>query len=123
MTERGKIAPGLHKKKRRRLEWLYQPTGEARAVVKGTNRRVVVVRSPDERIFEQAIFIIRDDYLKKEPDGSKRLLEEARRTAAAYAARARGTYRRRPFRPIYALGGAAAVLIAWLAVRFAGVLL
>lgn len=123
MTGRGKIVSGLHKKMLRRLQCLYKPSGEARAVVKGTNRRVVVVRSPDERIFEQAIFIIRDDYLKKEPDGAKRLLEEARRAASAYAVRARGTYRRRTFRPIYALGGAAAVLIAWLAVRFAGVLL
>ena len=124
MTDRQcrKIASPLHKKKHRRLEFLCKPTGEARDVVKGPNRRVVVVRSPDERIFEQAIFIIRDDYLQTEQEGSKRLLEEARRAAAAYAARARGPYRRRIFRPVYAAAGAAAALIAWLAVRFAGVL-
>ena len=30
-------------------------------MVKGTSRRVIVVDSPDPRIFEQAIFIIRNE--------------------------------------------------------------
>ena len=33
-------------------------------VVKGLSRRVVVVRFPDTRVFEQAIFILRDDAAK-----------------------------------------------------------
>ena len=31
-------------------------------VVKGISKRIVVVKSPDPKIFEQAIFIIREDY-------------------------------------------------------------
>ena len=31
------------------------------ALVKGISRRVVVVDSPDQRYFEQAIFIVRND--------------------------------------------------------------
>ena len=35
-------------------------------MVKGISRRVVVVESPDQRFFEQAIFLIREDALGKE---------------------------------------------------------
>ena len=31
-------------------------------VVKGISKRVIVVKSPDPKIFEQAIFIIREDF-------------------------------------------------------------
>ena len=30
-------------------------------MVKGTSRRVIVVDSPDQKLFEQAIFIVRND--------------------------------------------------------------
>lgn len=33
-------------------------------MVKGVSRRIVVVRSPEQNIFEEAIFILRDDALK-----------------------------------------------------------
>lgn len=33
-----------------------------RSVVKGVARRAVIVRSPDPRMFEEAIFIVREDY-------------------------------------------------------------
>ena len=33
-------------------------------MVKGMARRVVVVKSPDKRVFEEAIFILRDDALR-----------------------------------------------------------
>ena len=35
-------------------------------LVKGISRRVIVVDSPDPKLFEQAIFIIRNDALTKE---------------------------------------------------------
>lgn len=121
-----KLSHGLNKKKRRRLDWKKKSTGEARAVVKGTNKRVVVVRSPDPRIFDEAIFIIRDDYLSKDPDGAKALLEEARRAADDFVRSSAGAERRRIPRkflhPLYAAAGAAAAGAAWLAVRFVGVL-
>ncbi len=34
-------------------------------MVKGVSRRIVVVRAPEQRLFEEAIFILRDDALQK----------------------------------------------------------
>ena len=35
-------------------------------MVKGISRQVIVVRSPDPKLFEQAIFILREDALGKD---------------------------------------------------------
>lgn len=121
----GKCTSRLYKKKRLRLHWKQKSSGEARAVVKGVNKRVVVVKSPDPRIFDEAIFIVRDDFFKKDPDGTKKLLEEAQRAASDYirsTAGKRPALPRRLRRPLYAAAGAAAAGAAWLAVRFVGVL-
>ena len=34
-------------------------------MVKGVSRRIVVVRAPEQNLFEEAIFILRDDAMKK----------------------------------------------------------
>ena len=34
-------------------------------MVKGVSRRIVVVRAPEQRLFEEAIFILRDDAMQK----------------------------------------------------------
>jgi len=52
-------------------------------LVKGISRRVVVVDSPDQRFFEQAIFIVRND-AAGEGVTSRELVEEARRVARNY---------------------------------------
>ena len=49
-------------------------------MVKGISRRVVVVDSPDQRYFEQAIFIVRND-AAGEGVTAQALVEEARRVA------------------------------------------
>ncbi len=49
-------------------------------MVKGISRRVVVVDSPDQRFFEQAIFIVRND-AAGEGVTARELVEEARRVA------------------------------------------
>jgi len=49
-------------------------------MVKGTARQVVVVKSPDQKLFEQAIFLLREDALERGV-GERELLEEARRIA------------------------------------------
>ena len=36
---------------------------EAFDVVKGVAKRVIVVKSPDPKVFEEAIFIVREDYM------------------------------------------------------------
>ena len=54
-------------------------------MVKGISRRVVVLDSPDQRFFEQAIFIVRND-AAGEGITSRELVEEARRVAHSYVA-------------------------------------
>ena len=80
-------------------------------MVKGVTRRVVVVKEPDPRLFEQAIFFVREEG----PEGmsSQQLLEEARRAADAW--RGGG---RRPFRlprPLCCAAGALATGAVWAA--------
>ena len=83
-------------------------------MVKGISRRVVVVEAPDQRFFEQAIFILRND-AAGEGVTSKELVEEARRVARNYAGGGRVTRLWRDLSPVlYALMGAAAVGLAWL---------
>ena len=76
-------------------------------MVKGVSRRVIVVDSPDPRIFEQAIF--------GGGVSSRQLVDQAVRIARNYA-RSQGGARRRPRWPswLWAVCGAAACGIAWL---------
>ena len=53
-------------------------------MVKGVSKRVIVVRSPDPRIFDEAIFIVRDDALKKSGVSAEDLLREAQEAAGSY---------------------------------------
>jgi len=51
-------------------------------LVKGTNRRVIVVRSPDPKLFEEAIFVLREG--ADEPRDAALVMEEAKRAAGDY---------------------------------------
>jgi len=85
-------------------------------MVKGISRRVVVVDSPDQRFFEQAIFIVRND-AAGEGVTSKELVEEARRVAKNYAGGNHGRFSRtwRELSPIvYTSMGAAAIGLIWM---------
>lgn len=53
-------------------------------MVKGTSRRVIVVESPDTNLFEQAIFIVRNDALDKDGVTAQQLVDEACRVARSY---------------------------------------
>ena len=53
-------------------------------MVKGNTRQVIVVKSPDPKLFEQAIFLLREDALEKHGVGERELLEEARRVANGF---------------------------------------
>lgn len=85
-------------------------------MVKGISRRVVVLDSPDQRFFEQAIFIVRND-AAGEGVSSRELVEEARRVAHSYVAG--GSRFGRVWRAlnpvVYALMGAGAIGLVWLA--------
>ena len=53
-------------------------------MVKGTSKRVVVVKSPDPKIFEQAIFIVREDFLTRKGGRDMDILREAQKVADEY---------------------------------------
>ena len=46
-------------------------------MVKGTSKRVIVVRSPDPRFFEQAVFFLREEALTREGVSADQVLAEA----------------------------------------------
>ena len=85
-------------------------------MVKGNTRQVVVVKASDGKLFEQAIFLLREDALEKSGVGERELLEQARRAADSYLTDgSRKRVRRLP--PLaWMLIGAAPVLLAWAAV-------
>ena len=80
-------------------------------MVKGVSRRVIVVDSPDPRIFEQAIFILPTD---GGGVSSRQLVDQAVRIARNYARCQGGTRRRRWPAWLWAVCGAAACGLAWL---------
>jgi hypothetical protein len=53
-------------------------------IIKGVSKNVVVIRSPDPRYFEQAIFILRDEVVKQGGNTRERILQEAERVACEY---------------------------------------
>ena len=83
-------------------------------MVKGISRQVIVVRPPDEKLFEQAIFILKDP---QNGVSGEELLRQARQAADAYlrtrtrGGRARGTQ----WKPVgYAALGALSASVLWL---------
>ena len=47
-------------------------------MVKGTSRQVIVVHAPEEKLFDQAIFILRDGAVREGGISDEALLREAR---------------------------------------------
>lgn len=77
-------------------------------MVKGVSRQVIVVQSPDRKLFEQAIFILRED-VPREGITDEMLLREARQ-----AARQRGRQPAVAPGPVWAMGGALVTALLWL---------
>ena len=46
-------------------------------MVKGISRQVIVVHAPDQKLFDQAIFILKDEAVKKEGITDEMLLKAA----------------------------------------------
>lgn len=81
-------------------------------MVKGISRRVIVVDSPDPKLFEQAIFIVRNDAFAQEGVTSQQVLGEACRIARSCAAAPAGKPAGRWRAPAWLCAIAAAVLAA-----------
>jgi len=79
-----------------------------RELVKGITRRVIVVKAPDPRYFEEAIFIVKEDVSLTGVDAAQ-VLKEAETVAARFV-KTGGKLGRlwRVPPPIYALAGASA---------------
>ena len=82
-------------------------------MVKGVSRRVVVIKSPDKNIFEEAIFIVREDALHKGVTREE-IIREAQEVANEYMSSRRKSSRfARIPRYIYALIGAGALAVVY----------
>ena len=82
-------------------------------VVKGISRQVIVVHSPDPKLFEQAIFILNNDAVSKDGITDEMLLKEAKGLIAGHSTAAK--YNKYFYAgPLWACGGAILTGIAWL---------
>jgi len=101
-------------------EWKEKENEEGSGLmVKGLSRRVIVVKAPDERVFEQAIFIIREDFAATAGVSEKEIMRQARKAASDYLSGSGCSDGSKLLRwlkpPLYAAAGAAATAAAWLA--------
>ena len=80
-------------------------------MVKGVSRQVIVVQSPGEQIFDQAIFILKEDALG-EGVTDEHLLKEARQILNE----SRNGGKLWDKGPLWACGGAVFTALLWLAV-------
>ena len=77
-------------------------------MVKGISRQVIVVKSPEQKLFDQAIFILRDD-VPRDGITDEMLLREAKKAAATAKTR-----KHFPAEAVWACGGAACTGLLWL---------
>lgn len=80
-------------------------------MVKGNSKQVIVVHSPDQKLFEQAIFILKDDAIGKEGITDEALLKEAKHFIREPARRKVKWFQTGP---AWACGGAAMTGLVWL---------
>ena len=79
-------------------------------MVKGISKQVILVQNPDRELFDQAIFILKDDAVGAGITEDQ-LLKEAERAIHAPASR---KPKLRYYGPVWACGGALVTGIAWL---------
>ena len=77
-------------------------------MVKGISRQVIVVHSPDEKMFEQAIFIIKEG---QSPVTDEALLKEAQKLIGSSGSKKRKLWL---YGPAWAVTGALLTGICWI---------
>ena len=119
--------PGaVYKPLPKRLNWVEieaRKRQEGKKVVKGTTKKVIVVRSPNPKIFEQAIFIVRGDFLASGSSADS-VLKEAEKVANDYIRESVGE--RKPITeqipaPLFAVLGAMFIVLVWCGLRMVGI--
>lgn len=81
-------------------------------MVKGVSRQVIVVQSPEPKMFEQAIFILKEDALSQEGITDDALLQEAKRLLRSGSGRKRTVWY--SLGPLWAAAGSLATGLVWL---------
>ncbi|HHT16896.1 MAG TPA: translation initiation factor 2 [Papillibacter sp.] len=83
-------------------------------VVKGTTRRVIVIKSPDKHIFDEAIFLVNDAVSRDGGVTSEDIIRQAQEVAENYV-RCHIRKKRLPDlpAPVFAVLGAALTGLVW----------
>ena len=81
-------------------------------MVKGISRQVIVVHSPDQKLFDQAIFILKDGAIGRDGITDEALLKEAKKLLTDRS----GQKKRKLtlYGPVWACGGALITGFLWL---------
>ena len=79
-------------------------------MVKGVSRQVIVVQSPGEELFDQAIFILKDEAVEKGVTDEV-LLKEAQQAIRGGQGKKRKLWL---YGPVWACGGAVVTGLLWL---------
>ncbi len=79
-------------------------------MVKGVSKQVIVVHSPDPKLFEQAIFILKED---AQGVTDEQLLKEAKQ-AVRFPTRGAGRRKLYLYGPAWACAGAVLTGVVWL---------
>ena len=84
-------------------------------MVKGITRQVILVKSPDPKLFEEAIFIVKEEALSREGVSADQVIRQARQAADGYLKGNRAWNRRleRLPAPLWAAAGALAASAGW----------
>lgn len=89
-------------------------------MVKGINRQVIVVKSPDPKLFDQAIFLLREDAFSSSGTTPEQVIRQARQAADGYLRKntvvGRAAARLSP--PLWGMMGAISASAVWAAVLF-----
>jgi hypothetical protein len=87
-------------------------------VVKGVSRRVIVIKSPDQHLFDEAIFIVRDDALRSGVTGDD-IVRQAQEVADRYVRyHLKKRFLPRLPGPAFAILGAAFTGLIWLLTQY-----
>lgn len=81
-------------------------------MVKGTNRQVIVVKSPDPKLFDEAIFLLRENTRDAELDPEE-IIRQARQAADGYLRGCATPTRHRTGAALLFLLGAGIASVAW----------
>ena len=87
-------------------------------MVKGINRQVIVVKSPDPKLFDEAIFFVREDAFSSPGVTPEQVIRQARQAADGYLRRntAYGKLAARFSPPAWGVLGAVGASLIWGAV-------